>query len=373
MSAKPSQAYTITAVSKQGIVESITIEESPPSFLHCFDKQWSSLFINPVDAKPMPFGIDSYEPHAPKSIAMAMQDVVECSNSICTATGISFKIFLPEIPLAAKLEFTSPLANATNCLRIIKALTLKGKALHDSLSPEYLAGIFICLVKDKGLAKIRDAAATNAYLRSADTRTLSNAISFLVNINTTIGLPSISLHEVALAQANHWRDATLSDNKGKANATLTLLHWLDAVSKARSDRAQKSYDEKHKESTALKAKIFTSPVKQQEKNNSALKAEMRKLLKALTLQHAISANAAFLADLAFTVRMAEFTEPEKLQTVALELEKRFNLDTNAISLASCLRNIKVNKILEDMQTLTEAPTVEKGFDLLSIVARKLNK
>ena len=357
-----SLAYTITAVSKQGDVETITINENVPDFLHCFDKQWSGLFINKVDTTPQIFGINAYEPKAEKMQTM-----------LCTATGIYFNIDVPAIIGLQKLEFTSPLANYMNCIRIVKAHILKGIPLHKALTAEYLAGIFITIAQDKGLLKIKDIPLANKYLQTASPILLADAINLLASLNTTVGLPSISLLNVALAQQNHWRDTAIKDSANKNNADLTLLHWLDAVKTARNDRNKPAYDASTSGRNAIPAKVITNPAKRQDKENATIKADMRKQLKAITIKYAISEHAAFLADLAFTVRMAEYSNPEKLKAAAAELEKRFNLDLNAMSLASCLRSVKINEIEKDLQGIIEPPTVKKGFDLLAIVARKTGK
>jgi hypothetical protein len=391
---------------KTGEVESLSIEgnEELPDFLHCFlaasskidpntpaymelkptkqtygeafgvSNQWDSLSVQFTDIKQPEEkreirklnGVHHHTQHAACGIVLLASEVAVT----CKESGISFSVRM-QSTYKTNLEWLHPFSIASNVAIELRKCKAHGFFPHQRFSKNEISGMLITLLRSKGLLKAKDFVQANLYLMQASNATLSLLLDYVSSINSTVGMPSISLFDLRIASQAH--DWILGENSGKPHAEVHLLNWKrDAEAAAAAFSRSKRVASSEWQAKPKSVKVFTDPTARQGKELALDKVEVRRLARVLKARYAT--NPEFSRKLTL-LGNAILTFPsmaaERRKEIAKQIKASFP-DSEANLIAQFISLAKTDKIEEDLLGFAsemEAGKPRQKVDLLSLIKK----
>jgi len=234
--------------------------------------------------------------------------------------------------------------------------------------------MLIAILGSHGLVACKDTAIANLYLQRCSGPTLSLLLTYLAALRTYVGLPALSLNDVAyrISETHKSYAIALPENAGRESAEILLLNYLRDLKAARSDKRPQQTGlgiPTRKPSTGIK--VYSDPTKAEQVANKDAKRSIVDALKIVKAKY-LSSHAGIILKLEFNLKTIQFLSSMKRATIVGELRSLFPNDLDIATICNSISNISLRAIDEDLIGFSDTihSEITAKLDLKAILAKK---
>lgn len=302
---------------------------------------------------PAPKRIPRNTEHEQAGILIHEECIVTCEE-----TGISFPVRLP-MPLrtyrALNLPTVHPLSFPDNVRSLMYHYSKAGIPIERELERQVLAGIFLSVLRSKGLLVCRDAQKANAFLQAASLNTLGYAIRWFyykTSVQGFVGL-SMDMADSSRLQERLAYSGIPESQWAEKLAETFIWNYIKACSgeSLAEEQAHITLQPSRKD-TKGKFKVYTDSAVQQDKQAKRAAAEATNALNALVSRYP-SEHGLLFKQVRDILKMLIMSNPQVRFKLADRLIGILPQDEDAKVIAHVLRTVKQDAAEDELMSFSQ--------------------